>query len=153
MGATTFTGPVRAGNILNTSGTTLGTDIANVGIVEMVQTAAITQSGGVLSTTPIVIPANSQIVNIIIWTTAVWATTTTLGVGTTASATAFTAAGAVTGLGTLGQFNVTPGTSLTQIANWIDVGATDVQLAISTSTGSGTGWITVKYVQANNLTP
>jgi hypothetical protein len=100
-----------------------------------------------------VIPAGSQIVAIIIWTTAVWATTTTLGVGTTASATAFTTAGAVTGLGTLGQFNVTPGTALTQISNWVDVGTTDVQLAISTSTGTGTGWITVKYAQALNLTP
>ena len=153
MGMSTFTGPITAGDILNTSGTTLGTNIANVGYVEMVQTAAITQSGGVLSTTPIVIPANSQIVTIVIWTTAVWATTTTLGVGTTASATAFTTAGAVTGLGTLGQFNVTPGTALTQISNWVDVGTTDVQLAISTSTGTGTGWITVKYVQAINLTP
>jgi hypothetical protein len=153
MGMTTFTGPITAGDILNTSGTTLGTNIANVGYVEMVQTAAITQSGGVSTTAPIVIPANSQILTITIWTTAVWVTTTTLGVGTTASATAFTTAGAVTGLGTLGQFSVTPGTSLTQIANWIDVGATDVQLAISTSTGTGTGWISVKYVQANNLTP
>lgn len=152
MGATTFTGPVRAGNILNTSGTTLGTDIANVGFVDMVQTAAVSQASGVLSTTPIVIPAGSQITSVTLWVTAVWATTTTLGIGTTASATALTTAGAVSGAA-LGLVAVNPGTSLTQINNWIDVGATDVQLAISTSTGTGTGWLTVKYTQALNLVP
>ena len=152
MGMTTFTGPITAGDILNTSGTTLGQNIANVGYVDMTQTAAVTQSGGILSTTPIVIPAGSQITSITLWVTAVWATTTTLGIGTTASATALTTAGAVSGAA-LGLVSVTPGTSLTQINNWIDVGTTDVQLAISTSAGSGTGWLTVKYTQALNLVP
>jgi hypothetical protein len=152
MGMTTFTGPITAGDIVNTSGTTLGQNIANVGYVDMTQTAAVTQSGGILSTTPIVIPANSQITSITLWVTAVWVTTTTLGIGTTASATALTTAGAVSGAA-LGLVSVNPGTSLTQINNWIDVGTTDVQLAISTSTGTGTGWLTVKYTQAANLTP
>jgi len=152
MGMTTFTGPITAGDILNTSGTTLGTNIANVGYVDMTQTAAVTQANGILSTTPIVIPSNSQITSITLWVTAVWATTTTLGIGTTASATALTTAGAVSGAA-LGLVSVNPGTSLTQINNWIDVGTTDVQLAISTSTGTGTGWLTVKYTQALNLTP
>ena len=152
MGMTTFTGPITAGDILNTSGTTLGQNIANVGYVDMTQTAAVTQSGGILSTTPIVIPAGSQITSITLWVTAAWTTTTTLGVGTTASATAFTTAGAVSGA-TLGLIAVTPGTSTTQINNWIDVGTTDVQVAISTSTGTGAGWLTVKYTQALNLVP
>ena len=152
MGMTTFTGPITAGDILNTSGTTLGTNIANVGYVDMTQTAAVTQANGILSTTPIVIPANSQITSITLWVTAVWATTTTLGIGTTASATALTTAGAVSGAA-LGLVSVNPGTSLTQINNWIDVGTTDVQIAISTSTGTGAGWLTVKYTQALNLTP
>ena len=152
MGMTTFTGPITAGDILNTSGTTLGTNIANVGYVDMTQTAAVSQANGILSTTPIVIPANSQITSITLWVTAVWATTTTLGIGTTASATALTTAGAVSGAA-LGLVSVNPGTSLTQINNWIDVGTTDVQIAISTSTGTGAGWLTVKYTQALNLTP
>ena len=152
MGMTTFTGPITAGDILNTSGTTLGTNIANVGYVDMVQTAAVAQSTGVLSTTPIVIPAGSQITSITLWVTAVWATTTTLGIGTTASATALTTAGAVSGAA-LGLVAVNPGTSLTQINNWIDVGTTDVQIAISTSTGTGAGYLTVKYTQALNLIP
>jgi hypothetical protein len=152
MGTTTFTGPITAGDIVNTSGTTLGTNIANVGYVDMTQTAAVSQANGILSTTPIVIPANSQITSITLWVTAVWATTTTLGIGTTASATALTTAGAVSGAA-LGLVSVNPGTSLTQINNWIDVGTTDVQIAISTSTGTGAGWLTVKYTQALNLTP
>jgi len=152
MGMTTFTGPITAGDILNTSGTTLGTNIANVGYVQMAQTAAVTQSGGILSTTPIVIPANSQIISITLFVTAVWSTTTTLGIGTTASATALTTAGAVSGAA-LGFIAVTPGTALTQINNWIDVGTTDVQLAISTSTGTGTGWLNIEYIQNYNLIP
>ena len=33
MGTTTFSGPIRAGNIRNTVGTTVGTDVANVGML------------------------------------------------------------------------------------------------------------------------
>jgi len=38
MGTTTFSGPVRAGTIKNTTGTTVESDIANVGYVVMMQT-------------------------------------------------------------------------------------------------------------------
>ena len=66
MGTTTFTGPITAGDIVNTSGTTLGTNVANVGFVEMVQTVAVTQAtNGTtagLYTTNIVIPAQKAIV-------------------------------------------------------------------------------------------
>jgi len=44
MGTTTFTGPIKAGDILNTSGTTLGDDVANVGFVVMAQSAPVTQA-------------------------------------------------------------------------------------------------------------
>jgi len=61
MGTTTFTGPIKAGDILNTSGTTVGSDVANVGYVVMAQTSAVTQAS---SATTIVIPAGSQILEI-----------------------------------------------------------------------------------------
>ena len=61
MANTTFSGPIRAGTISNTTGTTLGDNVANVGQVVMCQSQAITQADG---TTNIVIPANSQIVAI-----------------------------------------------------------------------------------------
>ena len=41
MGASTFSGPIKAGDIFNTTGTTVGTDVANVGYVTMAQSAVI----------------------------------------------------------------------------------------------------------------
>lgn len=150
MGQTTFSGPIRAGNIFNTTGTTVGTNVANVGQAVMAQSANITQASG---TTSIVIPANSQIVEITLYVTTAWTgVATTLGVGTTALATAFTAAGAVSG-SSIGVVSVTPGTDATRTGAFIDVGTTDVKILVtSTNTGSGVGVITVRYVQANNLT-
>ena len=151
MGTTTFTGPVKAGNILNTSGSTLGTDVANVGFVVMAQSSAVTQAS---SATSIVLPANSQIISIDVMVTTAWTgAATTFGVGTTASATFLTAAGALDGAA-IGPLSATPGTDATRAGNWNDVGTTDRKIAVtSTNTGSGVGVITVTYVQARNLTP
>lgn len=150
MGTTTFTGPIKAGDILNTSGTTLGSDVSNVGYVVMAQSSPVTQASGATS---IVIPANSQIIDIKVMVTAVWSgVATTFGVGTTASATFLTAAGALDGAA-VGPLSATPGTDATRAGNWIDVGTTDRKIAVtSTNTGTGTGVITVTYIQANNLT-
>ena len=41
MANTTFSGPVRAGTISNTTGTTLGSNIANVGQVVMSQSVKV----------------------------------------------------------------------------------------------------------------
>ena len=62
MANTTFSGPIRAGNIRNTNGTTVGTDVANVGYVVMSQTYTADLSGGALAAvvTDMVIPANSK---------------------------------------------------------------------------------------------
>lgn len=150
MANTTFTGPIRAGNILNTSGTTLGSDVANVGQVLMVQSSAVTQASGA---TDIVIPANSQIVGISVMVTTAWdGVAATFGVGTTASATFLTAAAALSG-SAVGPLTATPGTDATRAGNWIDVGTTDRKIAVtSTNTGAGVGVITVTYAQARNLT-
>lgn len=150
MGATTFSGPIRAGNIFNTTGTTVGTNVANVGQVVMAQSSAVTQASGA---TTIVVPANSQIVEITLYVTTAWnGVASTLGVGTTALATKFTAASAVAG-GTVGIVSVTPGTDATRTLAFIDVGTTDVKIKVtSTNTGDGVGVITVRYIQANNLT-
>ena len=43
MANTTFSGPVRSGSISNTTGTTVGTNMANVGSMLVAQTEAITQ--------------------------------------------------------------------------------------------------------------
>ena len=150
MGTTTFTGPIKAGNILNTSGTTLGSDVTNVGFVVMAQSSAVTQASG---TTTIVLPAGSQIISIGVMVTTAWTgAATTFGVGTTASATFLTAAGALDGVA-IGPLSATPGTDATRAGNWNDVGTTDRQIAVtSTNTGTGVGVITVTYIQARNLT-
>ena len=150
MANTTFSGPIRAGDIRDTTGTTLGVDVANVGSVVMAQSSPVLQSS---SATSIVIPANSQIVEITLYVTTAWnGAASTLGVGTTALATRFTAAGAVAG-GTVGIVSVTPGTDATRTGAFIDVGNTDVKIAVTSSnTGSGVGVITVRYIQGNNLT-
>jgi len=41
MAQTTFSGPVKAGTISQTTGTTVGTNVANVGFVVMGQSAVI----------------------------------------------------------------------------------------------------------------
>jgi hypothetical protein len=157
MGTTTFSGPVRAGPIKYTTGTTLGTDVADIGEVVLSQYQAITQAGpaadGVF-TTDIVIPAGSTITSIQLYVGVVWSgAASTLGIGTTASATALTAAGAVAG-GTLGIIAATAGADATRVGNWINVGTTDVRIKVtSTNTGAGTGWLVVNYIQHGTYIP
>jgi len=163
MGNTTFTGPIQAGNVLQSDGTGNLAGVggyngtANVGYCVMAQSQIVTQAtNGTVAgvyTTNIVIPAQSQILSITLAVSTGWTgTAKTLGIGDTASATAFTTATAVDGT-TAGFVAVTPGTGATQIANWQDVGDTDVQIVVtSTNTGSGVGSLTVTYIQSNNLT-
>ena len=149
MANTTFSGPILAGTIKNTTGTTLGSDVKNTGQVVMCQSQAVTQADG---TTNIVIPANSQIVAIELSVDVVWdGVATTAGIGWTGDATALTAAAAVAG-GTLGIISATAGADATRVNNWADVGTTDRRILVTnTNTGAGEGFITVRYVQNNNL--
>lgn len=151
MGVTTFTGPIKSGDILNTSGSTLGRNIKNTGWVLTAQSAKFTQASGA---TDIVIPKNSQIVDIKVFVTAVFdGVATTFGIGTTASATFLTAAGALDGAA-VGPLTATPGTDATRNGNWIDVGTTDRKIAVtSTNTGAGEATIVVTYLQNRDLTP
>ena len=161
MGTTVFTGPLLAGNVLNSDGTGNLSGVGgssgqqNVGFCQMAQSQAITQAtngsvAGVFTTT-IVIPAQSQITDIYLMVTAGWSgTAKTLGIGTTASATALTAAAAVDGTN-VGQLTITPGTNATAIGNWNNTGTTDIEIVVtSTNTGTGAGVLTVCYLQAIN---
>lgn len=149
MATSTFSGPIKAGTIPVTTGTTLGTNVKNTGQVVLAQSANITQAS---AATTIVVPANSQIIEITVYVTTAWTgAATTFGVGTTASATAFTAASAAAG-GTIGIVSITPSTDATRTGAFIDVGTSDVKIAVtSTNTGAGVGVITVRYVQNLNL--
>ena len=148
MGKTTFTGPVRAGNILNTSGTTIDSNVKNVGSVVMVQTYPITQAlTATALATPIVLPANSHILNIQMLNTTAWDATNTLSVGTSATATELVALTAMTA----GLVALTPGTDATRTANWDDTITGKRIWVKSANTGAGVGTITVRYIQAHDL--
>ena len=148
MGKTTFTGPVRAGNILNTSGTTIDSNVKNVGSVVMVQTYPITQAlTATALATPIVLPANSHILNIQMLNTTAWDATNTLSVGTSATATELVALTAMT----TGLVALTPGTDATRTANWDDTVTGKRIWVKSANTGAGVGTITVRYIQAHDL--
>ena len=146
MGTTTFSGPVKAGTIKETTGTTIGTDVKNTGQVVMAQSAFIDITGAshlnqVIGT----IPANSQITDVVLNVTTANDDTNaaTVSVGTVSDGNAFVNAANVKAVAT------TYGTLDTEASN---VGSTDIQvLADFTGTdGDGTAGnatVTVKYLQ------
>ena len=150
MASTTFSGPIKAGSIKDTTGSTVGTNVANVGSVLMAQSAVIdiigaTSNNQVVAT----IPANSQIVDVILnVTTANDDTgTATVVVGTSADADAFIPSTSVKSAGT------TRGTLDTEAT---DVGTTDIQVLVDFTAQNGDGaagaaTVTVLYIQNNNL--
>ena len=151
MGTTTFTGPIKAGDVLDTTGSTAGT-VKNVGTVITAQSAAITQIDTAAAVaTGIAIPANSHIVAIDVLATVAWdGVADTISIGTTTAANQLVSAGALTAVGLA---RLTPGTDATRTGKWIDVGTSDVIIyALSANTGAGVGVLNVRYIQAENLT-
>lgn len=157
MGYTTFTGPVRAGNILDTTGITPGADVRNVGQVVMAQSAAIlegaTPSGSTIAgLTTISIPAYSQILSIEMRTTIPFTNPVSIGNtfdGTTVnSATYFS--DPVT-LGAAGPTNVST-TTVAQNNVWINSGYPDSQIVVAggLANGPGRAVLTVTYLQGPN---
>jgi len=151
MGTTTFSGPVKAGPISVTTGTTVGTNMKNTGQVVMSQTVAVDQTA-TTDTTNIIIPANSQIVAMNLYVNTVWdGVASTLGIGKVGTAAAFTAVDAVAG-GTLGLISITATASAAVVNRWTDIGTSDNRIIVTnTNTGAGTGYLEVRYVQNNNL--
>ena len=83
MGWSSLSGPLRAGTVKDTTGTTVGT-ISNMGCAVLSQTAALAKT----TSTPFVIPAGAQILyfNIDVTTTFTSGATLAVGDGTTADA-------------------------------------------------------------------
>lgn len=149
MAATHFTGPIITGPILQTSGTTVGTDVADVGSVVLTQIQAITQIGTVTAlATSIVIPAYSMIHDITLYVTTGW-TAGNISIGTSATSTEFVVATAPTAVGLSIQNS---GTDTTRTGKWISVGSSDVRIYVLSSTNAtgGVATIAVSYVQAIN---
>jgi hypothetical protein len=151
MSNTTFSGPILAGGIKNTTGTTVGSNMKNTGYVLMAQTVAVDQTATGTSTA-IIIPANSQLVAADLYVSVVWSGgASTTGLGYVGDATAFTAAGGIAG-GTLGIIKITAGASKARVDAWADIGSTDRRILLTNSnTGAGDGWLTVRYIQNVNV--
>ena len=155
MGSTTFSGPVKAGTISQTTGTTVGTDMKNVGQVVMAQSLAIDLSSGVItaSATDVIIPANSQIIDIVFDIITAASGTTNISVGAVGgSATAFVNAYTI---GTTAGRQY-PTTKAGGALAWEDVGTSDVTLTATYTAGNGDGTtgvatVTILYIQNNNL--
>ena len=142
MGTTTFSGPVKSGTVREGAS-------ANVGFLVAAQSAAILE----ISTeadTGIIIPANSQIINMYVLVQTAWdGGTNTLDVGISGDTNLFVDGLPVT---VLGNHRATAAYSGTE-ANWRDVGTSDITLYIkSVATGNGAGVLTVQYLQNRNLT-
>lgn len=151
MGTTRFSGPIKAGSVFDTTGTTVGT-LANVGTVELTQQQAIGQTASETAlATSIVIPAGSSIYSIDLFVTTAWSsatTTYTISVGTSATATELVAA---TNANAVGRLSLSPGTDATRTALWVNTGTSDVQLYVKSGAHSvtdGAGTFVVRYSQA-----
>ena len=152
MGTTTFSGPIKAGTIKVTTGTSLGTNIKNTGQVVMSQTFAADLSGGALaaSVTDVVIPANSQIIDCVIDVITASSDATNLSVGDTVG-------GAATLVNTYAIGTTAgrkyPTTQAGGALAWEDTGTADIRLTVTTSaaTTAGEVRVTVLYAQNNNL--
>ena len=150
MGTTTFSGPIKAGTISNTTGTTVGTNMKNVGQVLMVQSAAITQST-TAAASGIIIPANSQIVEMSVYITAAWDNSSTLNIGTTSTSTELATGIVVT---VVEKIKLASQATITDSDAWEDIGSTDVKIftdSTATTSDTGVATLTVTYVQNNNL--
>jgi hypothetical protein len=149
MATITFSGPIKAGTIKDTIGTTVGTNVANTGFVTMAQSIIVDITGAsALNQRVAIVPANSQIIDVILNVTTANTDTgaATVSVGTAADANAFLDAVNVKALGT------THGTLDTEATN---VGTTDLEVLAdftgATGDGTGAGTVTVMYLQNNNL--
>ena len=140
MATTTFSGPIKAGSVREGSS-------ANVGFVKMAQTATWTQST-TAADTGIIIPANSQITEIIINITTA-TTAANISMGTTSAANElFTALAAGTAAN---AFKYGSTGTIADSDTWANIGSSDASIFIDFSAGTaGEGYVTVEYIQNIN---
>jgi len=142
MGTTTFSGPVKAGTVREGAS-------ANTGSVLMAQSAVIDIIGATNTTTVATIPANSQIVDVILNVTTVSndGGTATVQVGHAGDTDEYLPATNVKALATTRGTIQTDGT---------DIGTSDqtVNAIYTAANGDGTtgaATVTILYIQNNNL--
>ena len=157
MGTTTFSGPVKAGTISNTTGTTLGKDVKNTGQVTMAQTfstgTSLSSGASAANATTVVIPANSQIIDIVIeCPSAMVGATAVLSIGDSVGGNAtFLNTFSITVASGVGRKY--PTTEAGGALAWAAIGTADKKLTWTTTGATSGGEIraTVLYQQNINL--
>ena len=153
MGTTTFSGPIKAGTIPVTTGTTAGTDIKNTGQVLMSQSFSFAYSTeGSATDTTVVIPANSQIVSIEVNVETAFndSGSDLLEVGSSADTDLYINDVSIAAIG-----KIALGTAAL-CANWKDIGTTDIVVGYiyngaNNDADAGAATVTINYLQNNNL--
>ena len=153
MATTTFSGPIKAGTISNTTGTTAGTDMKNTGQVLMSQTFSFDYTVEATATdTTVVIPANSQIVSIEVNVETAFndSGSDLLEVGSSADTDLYVNDVSIAAIG-----KIALGTAAL-CANWKDIGSTDIVVGYiyngaNNDASAGAATVTINYLQNNNL--
>ena len=153
MATTTFSGPIKAGTISNTTGTTVGTNVKNVGQVLMSQSFSFAYgTEGSATDTNVVIPANSQIVSVDVNVETAFndSGTDLLEIGSSADTDLYVNDVAISAVG-----KIALGTAAL-CANWKDIGTSDVRVGYiyngaNDDATAGAATATISYLQNNNL--
>ena len=153
MANTTFSGPILAGTIKNTTGTTVGTDVKNTGQVLMSQTFSFTYATeGAATDTNVIIPANSQIVSVDVNVETAFNDTGAdiLEVGSSADTDLYVNDTDISAIGSIAM-----GTAAL-CANWKDIGTSDIRVGYiyngaNNDASAGAATVTINYLQNNNL--
>ena len=153
MATTTFSGPIKAGTISNTTGTTVGTDVKNTGQGLMSQSFSFDYSvEGTATDTTVVIPANSQIVRIDVNVETAFndSGNDLLEVGSSADTDLYVNDVSIAAIG-----KIALGTAAL-CANWKDIGTSDIKIGYiyngaNNDTSAGAATVTISYLQNNNL--
>lgn len=156
MGTTTFSGPVKAGTIKNTTGTLVGDDIANTGFVEMSQISPLLTQAALFTdpATTIVIPEYSTIKGIHVFATVAFTGADDKADFGFDDGTVVTdeALNDGTDIAAIGKTNVSPTASAATVKNWVNVGAGDKRIRVKpVNTGDGACYVVVEYVQATKI--
>ncbi len=153
MAQTTFSGPIKAGTISNTTGTIVGTDVKNTGQVLMSQSFSFTfATEGAATDTNVVIPANSQIVSVDVNVETAFNDTGAdiLEVGSSADTDLYVNDTDISAVGSIAMG------AAALCANWKDIGTSDVRIGFiyngaNNDASAGAATVTINYLQNNNL--
>ena len=153
MANTNFSGPISAGNIRNTTGTTVGENVKNTGQVVMSQSIMIDAAVAVGTTTYNVgvIPKNSQLLTTTIRVAIVSnpSGAATVSVGKTGTAQYLIAN---TNVKALGETSSIADAALDEADRFsADTQITATLIGVGTTATTGQVTVTFTYIQANNL--